>query len=73
MQRKTRVASDTTERSKNNCTQSKVKTHDVHRGQGNVDIRSHCSSTTMQDSIPEQFVLSFPSTPKINGSTPLLN
>ncbi|CAC5406722.1 unnamed protein product [Mytilus coruscus] len=52
------VTSDTTDRSKNDCTQSKRKTPDVNRGQRNIDKRSHCTSKTMQGSIPKQLVLS---------------
>ncbi|CAC5393416.1 unnamed protein product [Mytilus coruscus] len=64
------VTSDTTERYKNNCTQSKRRTPDVNRGQRNVDKRSHCTSKTMQGSIPKQLVLS---TQKRWGQRPVLN
>ncbi|CAC5357551.1 unnamed protein product [Mytilus coruscus] len=52
------VTSDTTERSKNECIQSKRKTPNVNRGQRNVDKKSHCTSKTMQGSNPKQLVLS---------------
>ncbi|CAC5404240.1 unnamed protein product [Mytilus coruscus] len=51
------VTSDTTE---NDCTQSKITTTNVNRGQRNVDKKSHCTSKTMQGSIPKQLVLSTP-------------
>ncbi|CAC5404629.1 unnamed protein product [Mytilus coruscus] len=65
------VTSDTTERSKNDCTQSKRKTPDVNRGQRNLDKRSHCTSKTMQGSIPKQLVLS--TQKKNGGQRPVLN